>query len=580
MKTSSDQFFIYARKSTDEATRQVLSIEAQLFELRKQAEREGVTVGKEFVECRTAKQPGRPVFNQMLAEIEKGKASGILAWHPDRLARNMVDGGRIIHLVDLGKIKDLKFPNFAFEPNAHGKFMLSIHFSQGKYYVDNLSENIKRGIATKLRNGIFPTWAPTGYLNDKARRCIVIDPAKAPLVRKMFELYAEGGYSVAEVKKRMDNAGLMGRRNKRLSINNYHVMLTNPVYFGLIRYKGVLYEGKHDPIISKATFDRVQEALKAKSKAKTPSLKPFLYRGLFHCGECGCFVTTETQKGHNYLRCTKRKTACSQRYVREEAVSIQMDGELRKFVLPLDWPDLMLAELQNERVAWGEAKQAQATTLGVELAQSEKRLDTLLDLVLSEAIGQDEYASKKQALLNQKTKIKEKLATLEADTANRFEPVEEFLKALKQGAFLASQGSEEEKRDFLKNIGSNFTVVNQTLSVEFKNHWNCAAKFTSPLLAQNPFWCESSSKSNWRRERDSNPRKDCSFTGLANLRFRPLSHLSSPHYSNRPGPRTQAHFHAGRSPAGFPLGFNGRICQLHADDNPSAQTGSAVRKRR
>ena len=160
------------------------------------------------------------------------------------------------------------------------------------------------------------------------------------------------------------------------------------------------------------------------------------------------------------------------------------------------------------------------------VTQAEKKLDTLLDLLLSEAIGQDEYASKKQSLVNHKADLKAKLAELEADTANRFEPVEEFINALKQGAFLASQGTAEEKRDFLKRIGSNFTVVGQTLSVEFKNPWKSAANFTSPLLAQNPFWRESSSKSNWRRERDSNPRKDCSFTGLANLRFRPLSHLS------------------------------------------------------
>src|SRR5581483_429496 len=124
MQDQAAKFFLYARKSTDEATRQVLSIEAQLFELRKLAQREGITIEREFIECKTAKQPGRLVFNEMLALIEKGKAQGILAWHPDRLARNMVDGGRIIYLVDLGKIKSLKFPTLMFEPNAHGKFML------------------------------------------------------------------------------------------------------------------------------------------------------------------------------------------------------------------------------------------------------------------------------------------------------------------------------------------------------------------------------------------------------------------------------------------------------------------------
>ncbi|MFH1611453.1 MAG: recombinase family protein, partial [Patescibacteria group bacterium] len=90
-----------------------------------------------------------------VTSIEKNEAEGILAWHPDRLARNSIDGGRIIYLVDTGKITTLKFPTFWFDPTPPGKFMWSIAFGQSKYYVDNLSENIKRGIRQKLRNGIW-----------------------------------------------------------------------------------------------------------------------------------------------------------------------------------------------------------------------------------------------------------------------------------------------------------------------------------------------------------------------------------------------------------------------------------------
>jgi len=83
-------FYLYARKSTDDEERQMLSIEAQLDELREYAGKEGLTVAREFVESRTAKEPGRPIFNAMLAEVEKGGATGLLAWNPDRLARNSV----------------------------------------------------------------------------------------------------------------------------------------------------------------------------------------------------------------------------------------------------------------------------------------------------------------------------------------------------------------------------------------------------------------------------------------------------------------------------------------------------------
>jgi DNA invertase Pin-like site-specific DNA recombinase len=122
-----------------------------LSELRELARKENLLVVDELVESQTAKIPGRPVFNEMIERLERGEASGILAWHPDRLARNSIDGGRIIHLVDTGKIRELKFPTFWFEPTPQGKFMLSIMFGQSKYYVDSLSENIRRGSDKKSR---------------------------------------------------------------------------------------------------------------------------------------------------------------------------------------------------------------------------------------------------------------------------------------------------------------------------------------------------------------------------------------------------------------------------------------------
>src|SRR3990167_8809857 len=145
------KFFIYTRKSTDDKDRQVRSISDQLAELKSLALKEQLEVVDVFVEKQTAKIPGRPVFNEMIERMERGEASGILAWHPDRLARNSVDGGKIIYLVDTGVILEMKFPTFWFDPTPQGKFMLSIAFSQSKYYVDNLSENIKREFALRCR---------------------------------------------------------------------------------------------------------------------------------------------------------------------------------------------------------------------------------------------------------------------------------------------------------------------------------------------------------------------------------------------------------------------------------------------
>ena len=146
----SQKFFLYARKSTDVEDKQVLSIDAQITELRAFAKQNNLNVIETFIEKQSAKIPGRPIFGEMLERVESGEADGILAWHADRLARNSVDGGRIIYLLDTGKLASLKFPTLWFENTPQGKFMLNIVFGQSKYYVDSLSENTKRGLRQKV----------------------------------------------------------------------------------------------------------------------------------------------------------------------------------------------------------------------------------------------------------------------------------------------------------------------------------------------------------------------------------------------------------------------------------------------
>ncbi len=508
MNNSPNNFFIYVRKSTDESNRQVLSIQAQLFELQEMAKREGLNVVGTFEECRTAKQPGRPQFNLMLSEIEKGKAQGILAWHPDRLARNSVDGGRIVYLVDTGKIQDLRFPTFRFEASAHGKFMLNIAFSQSKYYVDNLSENIKRGIRQKLRNGIWPNRPPVGYFNDRNNRCIAVQPEKAKLVRKAFELYATGNYPLHEVRRRMEELGLTSSMNKRMSISDYQWTFQNPFFYGVMAFNGELYEGKHEPIISKRLFDRVQEVMAQKSKHKTPQLKLYMYRGLFRCGECGCFITTETQKGHNYLRCTKRIVPCTQKYVREEAIALQVDSTIEKVVLETAIADKMIRQFEKEREAAAKSQAAAIARYKADLTTCEKQIDLLLDMRLNEQISETEYVSKKHVLVNQKAELRGKMEAFERNRRNRFEPAIQFVLEAKQATILLAEGNQEKNRDFLKKIGSNFQVADKSLAVEFKKPWNLLAEFNSARTTNLAAGGEKSEILNWRREGDSNPRYD------------------------------------------------------------------------
>jgi len=461
------RYFLYARKSTDEADKQVLSIEAQLAELREYAQKENLPIVREFIECKTAKEPGREVFNEMMAQIEHGAAYGIVAWHPDRLARNSVDGGRIIYLVDTAKILELKFPTFWFDPTPQGKFMLSIAFGQSKYYVDNLSENVKRGLRQKLRNGIWPSRAPMGYLNDEKNHTIYVDKDRAPLITKAFELYGSGNYSIREIRELLKNAGLVGRNQKKaLSIANCHYMLRNPIYYGVIRFYGELHEGKHEAIIPKALFDKCQELFKNKSKPKKRGFKPYVYRGIFHCETCGGFITTETQKGHNYLRCTKKKGPCAEPFLREEEMDRQVRELLKGVSLPPALAANALENIKAEEMKAAQAGEEAAQNLRDELAILTDQLGQLLDLVLQGTITQPEYVRKKAQLVNGKKEIENKLAAFALEGRNRLEPLKRFYELCEVAGKSAVSGSPSENLQIMRKIGSNFFLGGQKIKLK------------------------------------------------------------------------------------------------------------------
>jgi len=482
------KFFIYARKSTDSEDRQVRSIQDQIAELRELAKKENLEIVDILVEKQTAKKPGRPVFAEMLKRIEAGEAKGILAWHPDRLARNSLDGGQIIYLVDTGIIKELKFPTFWFENTPQGKFMLSIAFGQSKYYIDNLSENIKRGHRQKLKQGLWPQMAPLGYLNNKETKQIYVDKEKGPLIKKTFELYATGKYTLKEIRKIINELGLRGRRGKMLSVSNYQYILQNPFYYGLIRYNGEFYEGKHEPIIEKKLFDQCQEVMKRKSKPqKADKMKFFLYRGLFKCGECGYAITADRKikksgKQYTYYYCTKKNPnhKCSQNvFTREEKISAQINEAIQKVSLPDDWAEKMLAELEREKNEKDQSSCFFTQKITDEIQMIDKKLEKLMNAYLENVLSLEEYREAKNKLVNQKQLLKDKLTAFEQKSNNRFELAARFINIVKQSQIIALQENPEQSRDFLKKIGSNFRLREQKLFLDFKNPYKIIA-FAEP----------------------------------------------------------------------------------------------------
>ena len=407
------KYFIYARKSSEGDERQALSIESQFSELEEFALKEKLEIVASFQEAKTAKEPGRTVFAEMLNRLERGEAQGILSWNPDRLARNSIDGGQIVYLLDTGKLKDLKFSTFWFDNTPQGKFMLNIAFGQSKYYVDNLSENIKRGNRQKLRKGLWPSFAPLGYINNSKTKGIDVDLEKSPLIRKAFELYATGEYTLQAIANFLDKSGFRSYKGNVLTVSSIQRMLQKPIYYGVIKFNGEIYQGEHEPIISKKIFDKVQTVMANKSKKKRKRKYNFAFSGFMFCGNCGCAITAEKQKGHNYYRCTKKKGKCDEKYIREENLVDQLKEIAQKVSLPKYFVQNILKELDKEKQHNITKNQKIVQNLNHQKKLIEEKVDKLLDLQLEDIVTSEEYLKKKNTFINQKVEIEEKLQNFE-----------------------------------------------------------------------------------------------------------------------------------------------------------------------
>ncbi|MFH1773161.1 MAG: recombinase family protein, partial [Patescibacteria group bacterium] len=377
-------------------------------------------------------------------------------------ARNSVDGGKIIHFVDRGLIKSLKFPTFWFEATPQGLFMFNIAFGQSKYFVDNLRENVKRGLRQKIRNGVWPGWAPVGYLNNPKTRGIDIDSEKATKIRKIFEMYATGAYTLHSLANWCKEHDLRGNLGKEIALSNMQSILQNIFYIGLMKYGGEIHEGQHEPLISKKLFDTCQEVMSKRGKFHHVRKNDFAFLGLLKCSSCGCSITAEKQKGHNYYRCTKKKGLCQEKhYLREEALTKQITSYLQKVSLSSQDTEKVLAALDSEQDKAREDAQAEVGILKERLAQIEAKLQKLLDIYLADALSTEEYAAKKQELLSQKMESQEKICDFEQKGLSWLEPAREFVKSLNQAANLLSSPNPSQMTTFLKNIGSNHILRNR-----------------------------------------------------------------------------------------------------------------------
>src|SRR3989338_6638770 len=474
------KYFIYCHKSSEDEERQILSIEAQLQELRDFAKQNSLFVVKEFYESKTAKEPGREIFNEMLGEIEKGTAQGILAWNPDRLARNSIDGGRVIYLVDTLKIQSLKFPTFWFEPTPQGKFMLSVAFGQAKYYTDNLRENILRGIRQKIRRGELSAKAPIGYFNEPRLRTIEPNMKTFNKVKTVLRAFATGEFSLTRIQGKMFSLGLVGKDGKLPHLSTIYNILTNPFYYGHFRYRGEVHQGSHKPMISKKLFDKIQTALIQNGKPrKNRGPKNFEFLNFATCGECGYSITAERHIKKSglkfvYYRCThKSKTVdCTQRFLREEILAGQVTENVKNVSLPDEWKEKYLAKVSEWEKENSQSSTLFTENLKTELSAVKTKIGRLADGYLEGGFELVEFQEKKNILMGQKKDIEEKLSNFERKGNHWLELVKNWIMETNQVQNMALSQNFAEMKQFLKTVGSNRRIVGGRLNVSFAKPWN------------------------------------------------------------------------------------------------------------
>jgi len=476
------KYYLYCRKSTEEsAGKQLNSLESQEQAMMQIAEREGLEVIKTYRESQSASKLGRPVLEEMLSNLQAGKADGILCWKLDRLARNMVEGGAIFQMLQDEVIKSIRCYDKEYN-KATNAIVFGVELGQATQYSVELRANVNRGMMFKFRNGYWPTLAPIGYLNvrEQGQALVVPNESNAPLIAELFEEFSTGHYSLREVAQHMFERGLTTRGGKKIHLQKIATILDNPFYYGLMNWKGESVQGKHKPIITKELYDKVK-AVRHQSTRPRPSKHFFMYRGLFSCEDCGCSITAEKQKTYHYYHCTAGKGSCEQKSqnIREEKLTEQIEAKLDELTFDEEWVEIMY-QASLEKLNLNESTTHTAReNIQENIRKIESKKKKLLRKNLDEKISDEDYVDMKKELNRELTDLKISLKGLE----NTQDPLV-TLELLKD-RFLTSaraksefmNATDEGKQKLLKKLLSNSTVKDKNLAnFQLKNPYELIAR--------------------------------------------------------------------------------------------------------
>ena len=467
------RYFAYIRVSTVKQGEHGSSLQEQRDAIKAFATRHSVSITEWFEERETAAKLGRREFKRMLGLLKRGKAAGVIFHKIDRGARNLRDWSVIQDLTERGI--DVRFVHETIdltknEGRLTGDFLAVI----ASHYVRNLREEVRKGIRGRLKQGLYPFAAPTGYLDQGGGKPKIPDPERAPLVRLAFELYESGRYSLTSLCDELNRRGLRTKSGNVIKTTHLHKLLHNPFYAGLIavRRSGESYPGIHEPLVSMHLFQAVQRALSGNANAMTVT-HDFLFRRLVRCRSCNRSLTGERQKGHIYYRC--HTPACRRTSLREETI----DGAIRTQLMPLLFTDdeieemrtLLLEKAMREKTS--AAEQRRATELQLENVRG--RLSRLLDAYLDGAVEKSVYEAKKHDLLVEQQLIEEVIA--EQKMRQSGDQDSEKFELLTHSQLSYEIGNADEKRNLLRKIISNLWADGKNVGVLLQSPYQEAADF-------------------------------------------------------------------------------------------------------
>jgi site-specific DNA recombinase len=511
---------IYARVSSKEQEKEGFSIPAQLKLLKDYAATNGFMIAQEYIDVETAKQSGRTAFGEMVAFLKANRSvRAMLVEKTDRLYRNLKDWVTVdeldveIHLPKEGVV-------LSRESRSSEKFMHGIKVLMAKNYIDNLSEETRKGQQEKAEQGIWPTKTPLGYRNvtsPDGKKIIAVDPALAPIVSKLFEWYALGDISLKEAARKAHGAGLLyPRSGTKVPISTVHTILRNRLYTGQFEWNGKLIQGTHEPIVSLEQWERVQDVMDGRySKKPKRGKRDFAFSGLIACKTCGCAVVGEIKKErYVYYHCTgysdkcqNNPASCRRKYVREEGLEAQFTellGRLKFDDDVLDWVrDALHASHTDERHEHEEAikrHQAEYKRLNDRIhAMYLDKLDGLVDVTFFEKMS-NQWRDEQNRCLREIDQQQN------ADKSYLEEGVQ-LLELARNAQRLFAKQEPREKRRLLNFLLSNCSWEDGKVVATFRQPFDMLAETVVAVRNENAAGRVSSRISeNWLLELDSNQR--------------------------------------------------------------------------